>query len=124
MKKRRVLSILIIAIIFTITSCLLLTRYRVNKYQINEKIKLYKLQSAQIDDIKITLVSISDSTCPKDTHCIWEGEYLYSLKVNNSKITLGTITKRSFLYKEYKISLLNDTTTKYIKFKVENKDNN
>ncbi len=66
-------------------------------YVLNEEvnIKFNKTISLKNEDLKITFIEITDSRCPKNTQCVWEGEGLIRLQIqkeNQSKV-VGTKVK-------------------------------
>ncbi len=119
MKNNYLIYILItFAILFIIICFSLLNSKAKNTYKPNDKIKISYQEKIKIDDLEIKLLSITDSTCPKDVYCFWEGEYQYTLLINNEKVLLGTIRTRDATYKDYKLELLDDCSSRYISFKV------
>ena len=119
MKKVYVSLLVIVLLAFmTIVGIVIFNKNNTEVYQLNEKIKLYKGDSIKVDNIIISLISISDSTCPNDAQCIWPGEYSYELIINEDKITLGSVKNREVKYDDYNITLLDDTSNKFISFKM------
>ena len=116
-KKYKILIFIVILII--IASILSIGNNKTEKiYQLNDEVKLYRKEKAKIKDLTIKLLSISNSTCPKNAQCIWAGEYSYKLLINGKRITLGTVKAKEYNYKNYKIVLLDKTSKEYILFKV------
>ena len=66
------------------------------------------------DDLKVTLVSSSDSRCPKDAQCIWQGEISYTFDVNGREIKLGTVNDKAEFVETFSIELIgsNESTDK------------
>ena len=119
MKSKYYIYIVCLLIIFSIViSVVLLSNSKEKKYRFGDEIKLYISEEVEVEDLKISLISISDSTCKMDVQCIWQGEYSYKLTVNDEELILGTVTAREKTYKNYRISLTENSTDKYIQFKV------
>ena len=80
-----------------------------NESNYNQNIKVLKDKTYVIKDDKeelaIKLVSVSDSRCPKDAQCIWAGEIVYDITINENKATLGTENNSSVEYENYIIKL-------------------
>ena len=72
------------------------------------------------DDLKVTLVSSSDSRCPKDAQCIWQGEISYTFDVNGREIKLGTVNDKAEFVETFSIELIgsNESTDK-VKIRVD-----
>jgi hypothetical protein len=49
--------------------------------ELNETFSLQPPQKAQADRLKVQVLQISDSRCPADVQCVWEGEVTVSLNV-------------------------------------------
>ena len=80
-----------------------------NESNFNQTIKVLKDKTYVIKDdneeLAIKLVSVSDSRCPKDAQCIWAGEIVYDITINENKATLGTENNSSVEYENYIIKL-------------------
>ena len=79
MKKKFMICCIIVIIIIMGIGMLLFNHKTEKKYSLNDEIKLHIKEKAKVEDLNIVLSSISDSTCPDDTQCIWQGEYSYEL---------------------------------------------
>lgn len=119
MKKTHFIYIIsVVGILLVIIGVVLLNNKREKTYKLNDEIKLYKNEIVKVNDLNIFLISISDSTCPKNVQCIWEGEYSYTLLINGDKVILGTVKAREYIYENYKIVLSDNTSKEYIQFKI------
>ena len=121
MKKKSIICCIIVVTLILGIGMLLLNNKTVKKYSLNDEIRLHIKEKAKVEDLNIVLSSISDSTCPKDVQCIWQGEYSYELLINNEKVTLGTVTAREYLYKDYNIILSDNSSKDYIQFTINKK---
>ena len=117
MKKKKILLfisvLLLIAISFIV--CIVLDNNSYKKeVELNETFKLpiNKTVIVKDENLKLKLISVGDSRCKDGWQCIWEGEINYTIKVNDEKIELGTVTTKSVDYKDYRILLgeENDST--------------
>jgi hypothetical protein len=58
---------------------------------IGEPFRLRPGQSAKVEDLRIEFVAIaSDSRCPPDVTCVWEGDAVVRLDVNGQTVELHT----------------------------------
>ena len=72
-------------------------------------------QTAVVEDyLKIRLVSSSDSRCPKNANCIWQGEINYKLDIDGEIVELGTVKQKDTSAKGCLIELYgtNESTDK------------
>ena len=118
MKKKFVICCIIVITIIMGICILFLINKTEKEYSLNEEIKLHIKEKAKVEDLEIVLSSISDSTCPEDMQCIWQGEYSYELLINKEKVTLGTVTAREYRYLDYNIFLSDSSSKNYIRFKI------
>ena len=118
MKKKFVICCIIVITIIMGICILFLINKTEKEYSLNEEIKLHIKEKAKVEDLEIVLSSISDSTCPEDMQCIWQGEYSYELLINKEKVTLGTVTARGYRYLDYNIFLSDSSSKNYIQFKI------
>lgn len=118
---RKILLYVCCFIVMVLSVLAILFFYSKNEkvYSMNDTIELRIKEKAKVEDLNIVLKSITDSTCPKDVQCIWQGEYSYELLINEKKVTLGTVTAKEQKYENYNIVLLNDTSKNYIKFRID-----
>lgn len=122
MKNKYFIIIIFVAIIFVIGGLiLLLNRKPAKSYNLNEEITMKVKEKIKVDDMSILFVSVTDNTCPPGVECVWSGEYLYELLVNNEKITLSSITKKEFMLDNYVFVLLEDSSDEIIRFTVNKK---
>ena len=122
MKKKFMICCIIVIIIIMGMGMLLFNHKTEKKYSLNDEIKLHIKEKAKVEDLNIVLSSISDSTCPDDTQCIWQGEYSYELLINKEKVILGTVTAREYTYLDYNIILSDSASKNYIQFKINKID--
>ena len=118
MKKKFVICCIIVITIIMGICILFLINKTEKEYSLNEEIKLHIKEKTKVEDLEIVLSSISDSTCPEDMQCIWQGEYSYELLINKEKVTLGTVTAREYRYLDYNIFLSDSSSKNYIQFKI------
>ena len=118
MKKKIIICCIIVVALVVSIGMLLLSNKTEKEYSLNEEIKLHINEKAKVKDLNIVLSSISDSTCPKDVQCIWQGEYSYELLINKEKVTLGTVKARESLYKDYIVILSDNSSKDYIQFTI------
>lgn len=72
-------------------------------------------QTANVENyLKIKLVSSSDSRCPKNVNCIWQGEINYKLDIDGEIVELGTVKQKDTSAKGCLIELYgtNESTDK------------
>lgn len=108
-----------IVMVLSVLAIFLFSSKKEKIYSLNDTIKLHVNEKAKVEDLNIALRSITDSTCPKDVQCAWQGEYSYELLINKTKVILGTETAKEQKYEKYNIVLLNDTSKNYIKFRID-----
>ena len=118
MKKKIIVCCIALITIIVGIGILMLNNKTEKEYSLNDNIKLHVKEKAKVEDLNIVLSSISDSTCPEDAQCIWQGEYSYELLINKDKVTLGTVTAREYVYGKYKIVLSNNSSKYYIQFTI------
>ena len=126
MKKKKRIVISVISIIVLIVVVVLFNIKFKKTASLNSKFIIGKNDVVSIKgtDLKISIVSVTDSRCRKDVQCIWQGEILYILKVNDKRISLSTVNIKKKEYKDYVIHLLdNNNSTEYVKLRVEEKEN-
>ena len=117
MKKRGVMfGIILIVILLGVF--IFFSKFKEKEYNLSNEIKLSVKEKAKVENLNITLKSITDSTCKEDMVCFWQGEYSYELLINKEKVVLGTVTAREYTYDNYNITLSNDSTENYILFTV------
>lgn len=69
------------------------------------------------DGLRVTLMKINDSRCPKDVQCIWQGELSPVIELSSgtldtsSTITLGTERTQSTIVGSYVVKLVSATET-------------
>lgn len=119
MKNKFILVIITIVIIAVIGVILFLVNDKPAKvYNLNEEITMDVKDKVKVGDLNISLLSITDNTCPDDVECVWSGEYLYEFLVNKEKITLGSVTKKEYTLDKYVFVLSDDSSSEFVKFMV------
>ena len=95
------LSVLAITLLVTCTK-------KTQKGELNSAIKLSVNQSAVIEseDLKVTLVDVNDSRCPEGAQCIWAGEAVAFLTVNNTAIQVSTMHTTDTLGYQFSYDLM------------------
>ena len=117
--KNKFILVIIIVIIAVIGVILFLVNDKPAKvYNLNEEITMDVKDKVKVGDLNISLLSITDNTCPDDVECVWSGEYLYELLVNKEKITLGSVTKKEYTLDKYVFVLSDDSSSEFVKFMV------
>lgn len=76
---------------------------------LDETFKLSFEQSAQIESENVTIkfVDVTDSRCPDGAQCVWAGEGVVSLNVNNSEFDISTLSPTDTLGYTFSIISLN-----------------
>ena len=117
--KNKFIVIIFIFIIAVIGVILFLVNDKHAKvYNLNEEITMDVKDKVKVGDLNISLLSITDNTCPDDVVCVWSGEYLYEFLVNKEKITLGSVTKKEYTLDKYVLVLSDDSSSEFVKFMV------
>ena len=117
--KNKFIVIIFIFIIAVIGVILFLVNDKPAKvYNLNEEITMDVKDKVKVGDLNISLLSITDNTCPDDVVCVWSGEYLYEFLVNKEKITLGSVTKKEYTLDKYVLVLSDDSSSEFVKFMV------
>lgn len=80
-------------IMFTMSLLLLSCNKENNTVKLNKGFKMNYNQTVNIksESLIIQLVDIGDSRCPDGVQCVWEGEGLLLLNVNNSEFQVSTL---------------------------------
>ncbi len=80
------------------------------KHELNEnEYALTINNSVKINnELTIKLIKISDSRCPKDVECVWEGELEYSLLINDNNYIVSTVLNKHIKYDKYLIDIVED----------------
>ena len=118
MKKKFIIYCIVVITVIMGIGILFFTNKTEKEYILNEEIKLHIKEKAKVEDLEIVLSSISDSTCPENAQCFWQGEYSYELLINKEKVTLGTVRAREYRYLDYNIILSDSSSKNYIQFKI------
>lgn len=76
------------------------------------------------ENLAIQFIDITDSRCPDGVQCVWEGEGVLSLNVNNSEIHLSTLAPTDTLGYTFTITDLSpypniDSNLSKVDYKVE-----
>lgn len=86
-------------------------------------LKIEKGKITTYNDITIELVSVSDSRCPKNVECFWEGELSYSLLINGKSYEISTVLNKELNYDNYVLTIVKDECTlDYLTIKIEKGD--
>jgi len=123
--KKNTIVIFLICVLFIIllVICSIVSSHISYKKEVSlgEKftVPLNKMVIVKDENLKIKLVSSSDSRCGEGMQCIWQGELNYTITVNGDSIELGTVNNKQVEYKEYTISLNNNDSDKYVNLKIE-----
>lgn len=103
-------TILMVVIIIFAVGLALFVIYLLNSNREGSKIVVnlneeFTLQKNQIvyfkqdnREIQIKLDRIIDNSCPKGVTCVWEGEFIASVTINNEKYELGTLSMSNRIY--------------------------
>lgn len=126
MKKKNKNKLYIFIILMLIIVLVFAFIYKgAKKYQLNEEIKLYPMQTARInDELNITLISIKFNECPKDAMCFIEDHYSYKLRINGKQQYLDLYRNQYIYNHDYKIELIDKDSKRYVKIKVTKVEKN
>lgn len=122
--KRKGVIISVIIIVLLVIVCFMISNFKMYKKEVSIGdtfiIPINKTVKIKDENLKLKLISSSDSRCKEGWQCIWQGELSYTIKVNNVNIKLGTETSKSAEYKDYNIVLVaeNDSTD-YVILRIE-----
>lgn len=60
------------------------------------------------DDLVISVESVSDSRCPEDVECYWQGELEYSILINGEYDKISTVLTPKIELSKYVLSIVGD----------------
>ena len=109
---------ILIVILTVVLGIVFLGNTNVKSYEFGEEIRLGVNEQVNVGGLRIKLTSVIDSTCPEDAECILSGEYTYQVVINGNKVSIGSVSNMEYIYKNYTITLFNDTSSELMKFKV------
>lgn len=111
--------IILLAIIYKQTKDYVQIPKNPKEIKLGDTFVVERNKTVNVEDLKIKLVSASDSRCQEGFQCIWQGELSYDIEVNGERITLGSVKNPNTVYKYYNISLAGDNdSTKYVKLTI------
>ena len=58
------------------------------------------------DEMVVSLYDVSDSRCPANVECYWQGELSYSITINGDYQKISTVRNPKLSYKNYEISIV------------------
>lgn len=110
MKKKKILifvGILLLIVIGLVIFEIVFNNSYKKEVSLNETFKLpiHKTVEVKNENLKIKLISVSDSRCKEGWLCIWQGEIGYKIIINDQEVELGTVKTKSVNYKDYRILL-------------------
>jgi len=97
------------AFLFLLASTILLGIFAFEDSFAEKQIKLHFGQTIQVDDLKFTLNAVDDSRCPADVTCMWLGQVIATIQIQNQTLTktVDFVPNDSYtFFSPYKIILL------------------
>ena len=101
MKTRFLITFVIFAVLILFAAS--------NESHAEKRIKLHLEQSIHVDDLKFTFHNVNDSRCPSDVTCVWDGQVIATINIENkthSKIVDFMPHDSYAFFSPYKIILL------------------
>ena len=119
MNKKSIISIILLIIVLVLFVGVIIKSNKEVELNDTFKLKIHESVSIKNENLKITLVSVSDSRCPEGVQCIWQGEINYKVKVNKKAIEFGTELTKEKKIGDYKFIIDDDNnSTRFLKMKV------
>ena len=81
---------------------------KVKEIELKETFTVKMNQTVVFNEEKlvIELINVSDSRCPKDANCFWEGELEYTILINNQMYTISTVLNQTITYGNYMFTII------------------
>ena len=119
---KRIIGI-ILNVLFVLIGISLFLYFGPKKVELGKEVSLKPYQSAKIDDFTVKFLKVSDSRCDSSSkvQCIWQGEVSYEVKMDKKQEEISTIKRNDIEYKNYIITLTENTSSKEMKFVVRKK---
>ena len=74
------------------------------------------------EDLTIQLESVSDSRCPENVECYWQGELDYSLSINETSYKISTVLNPKIELEKYELNIVsNKCNENTLVFRLDNK---
>ncbi len=120
--KKKILLLLIISLFFVVGCNSKKDKEKDNGLEKDEySISLGKIVKVK-DDLTIQLESVSDSRCPENVECYWQGELDYSILINETSYKISTVLNPKIELEKYELNIIsnkcNDNT---LVFRLDNK---
>ena len=126
MKKKLLLSILLVTLLFSVVGCkrVVIKEKKTKKEEIVLEKDEYSVSQGETininEELSITLTNVDDSRCPEDVECFWQGELAYSLVINDNNYKLSTVLNKTVISGDYMFVISEEKCdTNTVTFKVE-----